>query len=432
MGDTSTTYGSDAWTPYTYTLTGNANGDTVDSVKENGITAVYTNTGAVTDAASNEKKIYTGDADGKYQLLGDFTLTGQTAKNYEIETNTPGKATVDKATVKVKLNDVSTTYGTAFDTGAYGYDADTIEGLTNGDGSDVVTSALDGTYGKGDITYTNTGDASAEEKQAGKVTKTVNGGPYYLEGTTDKTLKNYNIEIEKGNATINKAALYLSTGDYTEEYGDAKAVQHDLDTGTTVTGKANGDDLKDLISQIGIKNTSPALLNENQTNDVKYKRDGSLDSYGITTDFKNSLDNYDVSLDKKGTVTLRPKAIKITNEMIQTYGSPDKTFKELSDTPLVNGDRISTDGLTMKPKADGEYEKNRAGRTTADFGFYKNDLESDGGGIVHENGSDARKNYSVTIEGDIIVNPAPLTIKTGDVAMTIRRLWVRRVHRLKA
>lgn len=103
--------------------------------------------------------------------------------------------------------------------------------------------------------------------------------------------------------------------------------------------------------------------------------------------------------------------------MIQTYGSPDKTFKELSDTPLVNGDRISTDGLTMKPKADGEYEKNRAGRTTADFGFYKNDLESDGGGIVHENGSDARKNYSVTIEGDIIVNPAPLTIKTGDVAI---------------
>ena len=56
VGDTSTTYGSGDWTPYTYTLTGNANGDTVDSVKENGITAVYTNTGAVTDAASNERR----------------------------------------------------------------------------------------------------------------------------------------------------------------------------------------------------------------------------------------------------------------------------------------------------------------------------------------------------------------------------------------
>lgn len=416
VGDTSTTYGSGDWTPYTYTLTGNANGDTVDSVKENGITAVYTNTGAVTDAASNEKKIYTGDADGKYQLLGDFSLTGQTAKNYEIETNTPGKATVDKATVKVKLNDVSTTYGTAFDTGAYGYDADTIEGLTNGDGSDVVTSALDGTYGKGDITYTNTGDASAEEKQAGKVTKTVNGRPYYLEGTTDKTLKNYNIEIEKGNATINKAALHLTTGDYTEAYGDAAAVQSDLDKATTVTGNANGDNLEALVSQLGITNTTDALLSSDRTNDVKYKADGSLDSYAIGTAVSNtSLDNYDVVVDRTGTVTLKPVPITITNEMVQTYGSSDKTFKEVTTPTLVNGDAISTVGLSMTPKAGGAYETNRDGRKTADAGKYENDLESDGGGIVHENGSDARKNYSVTIKGDIIVDKAPLEITTKDV-----------------
>lgn len=419
VGDTSTTYGSSDWTPYTYTLTGNANGDTVGDVEHNKISVTYTNGGEKSDAAND--KVKTQDM-GSYNLTGTFTLSGDTEKNYEIDTDNSkltGTATVNKATVKVKLNDVSTTYGTAFDTGAYGYDADTIEGLTNGDGSDVVTSALDGTYGKGDITYTNTGDASSEEKQAGKVTKTVNGGPYYLEGTTDKTLKNYNIEIEKGNATINKAALHLSTGDYTEEYGDAKAVQDDLNTGTTVTGEANGDDLKDLIPQIGIKNTSSALLNENQTNDVKYTADGkNLDSYKITTKLDNtSLDNYDVILDKTGTVKLTPKAIKITNEMIQTYGSSDKTFKELSDSPLVNGDTISTDGLTMSPKADGEYEKNRAGRTTADAGTYKNDLESDGGGIIHQNGRDARKNYNVTIEGDIIVNKAPLIIKTDAVTI---------------
>ena len=171
VGNTETTYGSDAWTPYTYTLQGNTNGDTADFVKENGITVAYTNTGAITDASSNAKNIYTKDANGDYQLLGDFTLTGQTAKNYEIQSNTPGKATVNKATVKVKLNDVSTTYGTAFDTSKYGYDPAKIEGLTNGDGTDVVTNVLDGTYGIGDITYTNTGDASEAEKQAGKVTK---------------------------------------------------------------------------------------------------------------------------------------------------------------------------------------------------------------------------------------------------------------------
>lgn len=424
VGDTSTTYGSGDWTPYTYTLTGNANGDTVDSVKENGITAVYTNTGAVTDAASNEKKIYTKDADGKYQLLGDFTLTGQTAKNYEIETNTPGKATVNKATVKVKLNDVSTTYGTAFDTDKYGYDPSKIEGLTNGDKTDVVTQVLNGDYKTGNIQYTNTGDASAEEKLDGKVTKTVNGGPYYLQGTTSQTLGNYNIEIENGNATINKATLHLSTGNYTETYGDAETVQKDLDRATTVTGEKNGDNLADLVSKIGIRNTSEALLSDTRTNDVKYKADGSLDNYGITTDFNKSLDNYDVVQDKTGSVTLKPKEITIKNTMTQQYGSSDRTYKEATvpECQLANGDKISTKDLKFDIKADGEYakslaenKKNNSEAVTADAKTYTGELIHTGGGITHENGTDAYKNYKVTVEGDIVVTPAPLTITTKDV-----------------
>lgn len=417
VGNVETTYGT-SFDPktYSYTLAGNTNGDTVDFVKENGITVAYTNTGAITDAASNAKNIYTKDANGDYQLLGDFTLTGQTAKNYEIETNTPGKATVNKATVKVKLNDVSTTYGTAFDTSKYGYDASNIKGLTNGDGTDVVTSVLNGTYGKGNITYTNTGDASEAEKQAGKVTKTVNGGPYYLKGTTSQTLNNYNIEIEDGNATINKATLHLSTGDYKEAYGAAGAVQKDLDNATTVKGEKNGDSLAELTSKIGITNTSGALVSKDRTNDVKYKADGSLDSYGITTEFNKSLDNYNVVLDKKGSVTLKPVAIKVTNDMIQTYGSDKTTFTESSSPKLPNGDTISTDGLTMKPKAGGVYETNRAGRTTADAGIYKDDLAFSGGGIVHEDGTtEASKNYNVTIKGDIIVNKADLHVNTKDV-----------------
>lgn len=417
VGNVETTYGK-AFDPktYSYTLAGNTNGDTVDFVKENGITVAYTNTGAITDAASNAKNIYTKDANGDYQLLGDFTLTGQTAKNYEIETNTPGKATVNKATVKVKLNDVSTTYGTAFDTDKYGYDPAKIEGLTNGDGTDVVTNVLNGTYGKGNITYTNTGDASEAEKQAGKVTKTVNGGPYYLKGTTSQTLNNYNIEIEDGNATINKATLHLSTGYYTEAYGAAGAVQKDLDNATTVKGEKNGDSLAELTSKIGITNTSGALVSKDRTNDVKYKADGSLDSYGITTEFNKSLDNYNVVLDKVGSVTLTPVAITVDNEMIQTYGSADRSFKEIATPSLPNGDTISTDGLTMKPKAGGVYETNRAGRTTADAGTYKDDLAFSGGGIVHEDGTtEASKNYNVTIKGDIIVNKADLHVNTKDV-----------------
>lgn len=415
VGDTSTTYGSNDWTPYTYTLSGNANGDSEDDVRNNQIEVSYSNGGEKSDSSNSDVK--TQDV-GDYGLTGTFTLKGDTAKNYEIDkenSDLTGTATVNKATVKVKLNDVSTTYGTAFDTSKYGYDASNIKGLTNGDGTDVVTNVLDGTYGTGNITYTNTGDASEAEKQAGKVTKTVNGGRYYLQGTTSQTLNNYNIEIEDGNAAIDKATLHLSTGDYTEAYGDAGAVQKDLDSATTVKGEKNGDSLAELTSEIGITNTSGALVSKDRTNDVKYKADGSLDSYRIDTQLdKDTLKNYNLEL-SEGTMTLTPVAITVDNEMIQPYGSADRSFKEIATPPLVNGDTISTAGLTMTPKAGGAYETNRAGRTTADAGTYYNDLESDGGGIVHENGSDARKNYIVTIEGDIIVNKAPLRIDTDDV-----------------
>lgn len=416
VGDTSTTYGTSDWTPYTYTLSGNTNGDLENDVRNHQIEVSYSNGGEKSDP--NNSAVKTQNA-GDYGLTGKFTLKGDTAKNYEIDevnSDLTGKATVKKATVKVKLNDVSTTYGTAFDTSKYGYDTSSIEGLTNGDGSGVVTSALDGTYGTGDITYTNTGDASSEEQKTGKVTKTVNGGPYYLEGSTNQTLDNYNIEIENGNATINKATLHLSTGDYTEDYGDAGAVQKDLNRATTVTGEKNGDNLADLASEIGIHNTSGALLSDARTNDVKYKADGSLDSYDIATDFKKSLDNYDVVLDKTGTVTLTPVEITVDNEMVQTYGSQDRSFKEVVDHGFVNGDKISTDGLKMAPKANGNYETNKGNRTTADAGTYKDDLAFSGGGIVHEDGTtNASKNYKVTIKGDIIVNKADLTVNTDDI-----------------
>ena len=104
--------------------------------------------------------------------------------------------------------------------------------------------------------------------------------------------------------------------------------------------------------------------------------------------------------------------------MIQTHGSEDSSFKEVVDPGLVNGDKISTDGLKMAPKANGKYETNKGNRTTADAGTYEDDLAFSGGGIVHEDGTtEAIGNYKVTFKGDIIVKPAPLTIKTDDVTI---------------
>ena len=406
VGDVSTVYGTGFdKTKYTYTISGNANGDTDETLKNNQISVTYTNTGEKTDA--NNDKVKTQDV-GDWKLIGDFTVAGDTANNYEVS-YVNGTSTVTPAEIHLKLNDVSTTYGTAFDTGKYGYDASKLE-MANGDSTDVVTKAI----ANGDITYTNTGDATDPDKIA-KGAKTQDAGTgYQLTGTTEKTLKNYTVKIDGADASIDKATLKLKVGDYTEAYGAADKVGADLKQ-TEVTGEQNGDDLADLVSEIGIHNTSKALLSDTRTNDVKYKADGSLDSYRIDTQLdKDTLKNYNLEL-SEGTMTLTPVAITVDNEMIQTYGSADRSFKEIATPPLVNGDTISTAGLTMTPKAGGAYETNRAGRITADAGIYKNDLESDGGGIVHENGSDARKNYLVTITGDVIVKKADLTVTTKDV-----------------
>ena len=406
VGDVSTVYGTGFdKTKYTYTISGNANGDTDETLKNNQISVTYTNTGEKTDANNDKVKTqYVGD----WKLIGNFTVAGDTANNYDV-TYVDGTSTVTPAEIHLKLNDVSTTYGTAFDTSKYGYDASKLE-MANGDSTDVVTKAI----ANGDITYTNTGDATDPDKIA-KGAKTQDAGTgYQLTGTTEKTLQNYTVKIDGADASIDKATLKLKVGDYTEAYGAADKVGADLKQ-TEVTGEQNGDDLADLVSEIGIHNTSKALLSDTRTNDVKYKADGSLDSYRIDTQLdKDTLKNYNLEL-SEGTMTLTPVAITVDNEMIQTYGSADRSFKEIATPPLVNGDTISTAGLTMTPKAGGAYETNRAGRTTADAGIYKNDLESDGGGIVHENGSDARKNYLVTITGDVIVKKADLTVTTKDV-----------------
>lgn len=409
VGDTEATYGSDAWTPYTYTLEGNTNGDTVDGVKSNRISVTYTNGGEKSDASNKDVK--TQDV-GSYDLTGEFTLSGDTAVNYEIDkvnSKLTGTAKVNQAEIHLKLNDVSTTYGTAFtDTNTYGYDPSKLV-MANGDDISVVTGAITNK----DITYTNTGEKTDANND--KVKTQDAGTGYQLTGTTEKTLKNYTVKIDGADASIDKATLKLKVGEYTEAYGAADNVREDLKQ-TEVTGEQNGDDLAALVSEIGIHNTSKALLSDTRTNDVKYKADGSLDSYRIDTQLdKDTLKNYNLEL-SEGTMTLTPVDITVDNEMIQTYGSQDKSFKEVTDPALPNGDKISTDGLKMAPKANGKYETNKGNRTTADAGTYKDDLAFSGGGIVHEDGTtEASKNYNVTIKGDIIVNKADLHVNTKDV-----------------
>lgn len=89
IDDTSATYGSSEWTPYTYKLDKLVNGDTSASIT----VGDWQNGGIKTD--TTDKNVKTQNVGGSYQLTGKFELTGDIAKNYKIGTVNPGKAIVN-------------------------------------------------------------------------------------------------------------------------------------------------------------------------------------------------------------------------------------------------------------------------------------------------------------------------------------------------
>lgn len=408
VGDTEATYGSDAWTPYTYTLQGNTNGDTVDGVKSNQISVTYTNGGEKSDASNKDVK--TQDV-GSYNLTGEFTLSGDTAVNYEIDkekSKLTGTAKVDQAEIHLKLNDVSTTYGTAFtDTNTYGYDPSKLV-MANGDDISVVTGAITNK----DINYTNTGDADPADKAKGAVTKGTGTG-YKLTGTTEKTLQNYKVFVDGADSTVGKADLTLTLKDVSTTYGqgfDSSTYGYKKDA-ADLKGLANGDAAEavtDVLQDSDFTYVNGGTKSDPNNENVKTQNAGS---YQITGSTSKTLDNYNIKVVNPGNSTVSKIAITVKNEMNQIYGEKDSTtFSEIVLPDLANGDKLDTSKdskftISLSEDPNTPYNQNRKNRDTADVGEYADSLKYSGGGIVHSDGTDAYENYDVTIKGISKVHP---------------------------
>lgn len=322
VNDTRTTYGQNQWTPYTYTLEGNVNGDTAEDVENNKISVKYTNGGEKSDASNDAVKTQNA---GKYDLIGEFTLSGDTDTNYEIDTvksKLTGTAEVKKADLTLSLKDVSTTYGKGFDENTYGYKKDKadLNGLTNGDDAKAITDALK----DNDFIYVNGGVKSDPNN---KDVQTQDAGSYQIIGSTSKTLDNYNIKVvNPGNSTVSK------------------------------------------------------------------------------------------------------KAITVENEMNQIYGEKDSTtFSEIVLPDLANGDKLDTTKgskftISLSEDPNTPYNQNRKNRDTADVGEYADSLKYSGGGIVHNDGTDAYKNYDVTINGIAKVHPKDIYTEVNGKGSTLKDL----------
>lgn len=158
----------------------------------------------------------TQDANGDYTWSatvsgkdGDLT---NLSTNYEIVTTGTGKSTVNKADLIININDVETTYGTAFDESKYGYGFGNngANGLVNGDVLEDVKDAIDSAAGG----YYNSGAADGTN---GKVTQDAEGDyslSFNNELTGTNTLKNYNIiTVNNGDSTVNKKQITIGAND---------------------------------------------------------------------------------------------------------------------------------------------------------------------------------------------------------------------------
>jgi len=437
--------------------------------------------------------------DGGYTIETEFS---DTIKNYDVSQGTVGIETLTKAKAEVDTDNVITTYGTVDKNYTSHFNT-----AVNGDNGDELLKQLKLSY-----------STDAYDKD-GNPTNDVKEGGYDLLVTANGSLDHddYDVTVKNANVTLNKAKLVIDTDSNSKVYGDWQGVKNDVEGAAHIrnaeTAVVNGDKVDDLIKEMNLKTSSDALQ---QNTDGTYKTNHVKDGgYAITTEFSDTIKNYDVSQGTVGTETLtkakatvdtdavtttygtvnknytshfntavngddpaklledlkltytteaykddthtndvkdggytldvektadlgdydvtvngsnvilNPKAITIRNTMTQQYGSPEKTFSEATvpADQLANGDRISTKDLKFGIVSGGKYDtslkENQAkheGVVSADAGTYWGELTHTGGGITHEDGTDAYKNYKVTVEGDIIVTPADLTVKINDAS----------------
>ncbi len=187
----------------------------------------------------------TGNTSGKVtQDVGTYNYTGKVTgsdytlnQNYKIVVNNSasgsnvgtGKSIINKAELSIIIDNVSTTYGTAFDETKYSYN---LGGLVNDDQFDDVSGYIDAAAGG----YNNNAAGSD-----GKATQNA-GDSYSLSFNNDITnkdiLKNYNITtVDTGKSTITKKQVTISADNVQINLG-----QKPNYTGTDINGVlVNGD-----------------------------------------------------------------------------------------------------------------------------------------------------------------------------------------------
>ena len=397
LNDVVRTYGNATITSGGYSASGIEGLVNGDSYKAGDVKVTVTGDGALT--GKTEGKV-TNDA-------GDYTWSGTAAtdnagldKNYNLVVTANGKSKVEKANLVVNLNDITRIYGN-LDAKNYSnaFTFGNNAGLVNGDNGLVINANKDGAIAGGTLT---------------NVEKTNNVGSYEWNGAAsgvDNLNTNYDVTVNAGKSTVEKANLVVNLNDITRVYGnlDAKDYSKAFTFGANA-GLVNGD------SGLVINANADGAIAEGSVSDVKKTNNvGSYEWNGIASGVENLNTNYAVTVNAGKSDVTKANLVVNLNDITRVYGNLDaKNYSNAytfgANAGLVNGDN----GLVINANADGAI----AGGTltnvkkTNNVGSYK--WNGTASGVDNLN-----TNYDVTVNaGKSDVTPAKLTFVVDDKTIT--------------
>ena len=335
----------------------------------------------------------TGNTTGKVTNdVGDYTWKGNiigSLKNYEFNTIVEGKSVVNKADLVIDLGDVEHTYGTP---NTDDYEIDKI-GWANGDNYNPDNFIVGNVNDEAIIGKDKTQNANNEKNPNYEWNANVT--------TSNDTInKNYNITVNKGQSTVNKADLVVDLNKVYHTYGDPNLKDYGIDK---VEGLTNGDEASK--DKLDVEMTKDTALKDNNTH-----TNNAGENYtwiGNVSGIEGLENNYNITVNEGQSVVNKADLTIDLNKVYHTYGNPNLSDYGVSSvTGLTNGDKANI-GVTMT-KDNALKDKEH----TNDAGDY-----TWTGSVSGIEGLE--KNYSITVnEGQSVVNKADLVIDLGDVEHT--------------
>ena len=333
---------------------------------------------------------------GSYEWNGTASGVENLNTNYDVQINA-GKSDVTKANLVVNLNDITRVYGNldaknysnAF---TFGENA----GLVNGDNGLVINADKDGAIAGGTLT---------------NVEKTNNVGSYEWNGTAsgvDNLNTNYDVTVNAGKSTVEKANLVVNLNDITRVYGnlDAKDYSNAFTFGHNA-GLVNGDNGLVINANKDGAIAGGTLTNVEKTNNV-----GSYEWNGTASGIENLNTNYNVQINAGKSDVTKANLVVNLNDITRVYGNLEakdysNAFTFGNNAGLVNGDS----GLVINADKDGAI----AGGTLTNVekinnvGSYK--WNGTASGVANLN-----TNYDVTVNaGKSDVTKAKLVVNLNDI-----------------